>query len=88
MQKNKIIELKPAYYPLGSNAELVIWNNSVDGGTWSISIEDWQLEAIQRILGLNWTDTGHQEFSRESVYRLLKKAGVLNLQKIVNSEEI
>ena len=65
--------------PLGNDIELIIWDSPM--GNYSIGLDDWQVEAIQQILGL-WTDYDDgttSAFSQTEVEKRLKKLGRLQI---------
>ncbi len=62
--------------PLGSDASLVVWR-SILGTNIDIPLEDWQLNAIQKLLGIEITQNEQEiyttEYPRELVEENLKK---------------
>lgn len=57
-----------------NSAELIIYGEK---GMNSISIEPWQLFAIQQVLGLKIDEDGTHMFTEEFVFQRLKKMGIL-----------
>ena len=65
--------------PIGREVELTVWESPI--GNYSIDLEDWQVEAIQQILGL-WTDFEENTtsaFARHEVEKRLNKLGRLSI---------
>lgn len=65
--------------PIGSNIELTVWDSPM--GTYTIPLEDWQIDAIQQILGLytDFDDGSTMAFSQNEVEKRLKKVGRLSI---------
>lgn len=64
--------------PLGTDAELIIWSpiTQQDGiENYSITLEDWQLEIIQKVLGIYYDEKTHSliALTEESVKKRLEK---------------
>lgn len=64
---------------LGSGIELVVWESPI--GNYSIELEDWQVEAIQQVLGLRYDfDTSIATFfAPHEVEKRVKEMGRLVL---------
>ena len=65
--------------PIGSNVELTVWESPM--GNYTIGLDDWQVEAIQQILGL-WTDFSDgtiSAFAPHEVEKRMKKLGRLSI---------
>lgn len=69
---------------LADAAELLIYNKN--GDSFAISLEPWQIDAIQIILGFNYTNGNLAMFTKESVCKFLEKTGIQNLSMVVNDE--
>lgn len=70
--------------PIGREVELIVWESPI--GNYSIDLEDWQVEAIQQILGLrtNFDDWDGNSFTttafaRHEVEKRLDKLGRLSI---------
>lgn len=68
---------------LGKNIELIIWDSPI--GNYSVSLEDWQVEAIQQVTGLRADFNQYDNsadiigFAREEVEKRVQKMGRLAL---------
>lgn len=72
---------------LGTDAELIIWSpiTQQDGiENYSITIEDWQLEVIQKVLGIYYDKKTHSliALTEEDVKKRFKK--LFSISKIEN----
>lgn len=70
--------------PIGREVELIVWESPI--GNYSIDLDDWQVYAIQQILGLHtdFKDGTTWAFSRHDVEKRLNKLGRLTM--VVDNE--
>lgn len=79
--------------PLGSQIELIVWKSPI--GNYSIDLEDWQVEAMQQILGLRAEFSEDENgyfaniigFAREEVEKRIQKMGRLAMVVEENENE-
>lgn len=65
--------------PIGHNVELTIWDSPI--GNYNIELQDWQVYALQQILGLytDFNDGSIRAFSKSVVEKRLNKIGRLSI---------